>query len=236
MMEQARTAQLAMQNRTGSVGGTLRISATVAVADLLLKDMLPSFLTTYPKVTVALQATNRAVDLIAERVDIAVRGMKADPPSSDIVQSAMCTIRWGLMANRAYLANVPVRTVHDLQNADALMYQGIDASAAGWTLYGENGEESFQRTRVRLQSDNLAVMKSMALSGMGICELPLYTCRDEVAAGTLQQVLPEFRPRFGRLALLFPSRKGMTPAARSFAEHLRSEIPKLLRRNELVDA
>jgi len=235
MMEQARTAQLAMQNRTGSVSGTLRISATVAAADLLLRDMLPPFLTKYPRVAVALQATNRAVDLIAERVDIAIRGMRADPPSSDIVQSAVCTIRWGLMANRAYLANVPVRTVHDLENADALMYQGIDAAAAGWTLHSDTGEESFHRTRVRLQSDNLAVVKHMALSGMGICELPLYACREEMAAGTLQQVLPDFRPRFGRLALLFPSRRGMTPAARSFAEHLRSEIPRLLRARELVD-
>lgn len=236
MMEQARTAQLAMQNRTGSVAGTLRISVTVAVADLLLKDTLPAFLTTYPKVTVALQATNREVDLIGERVDIAVRGMKAAPPASDIVQSAVCTIRWGLMANRAYLANVPVRTLEDLERADALMYQSIDANAPGWTLYRDNGDELFQRARVRLQSDNLTVLKSVALSGMGICELPLYACRDEIAAGTLQQVLPEFRPRFGRLALLFPSRRGMTPAARSFAEHLRSVIPTLLRSRELVDA
>jgi DNA-binding transcriptional LysR family regulator len=75
----------------------------------------------------------------------------------------------------------------------------------------------------------------VALAGSGVCELPLYACRDELAKGTLVPVLPEYRPRFGRLVLLFPSRRGMTPAARRFADHLRSTLPTLLRPNEWLE-
>jgi DNA-binding transcriptional LysR family regulator len=235
VMEQARAAQLAMQNRTGAAAGTLRVSASVAVAELLLKMTLPSFLTTYPKVAVALQATNQNVDLIAERVDIAIRGMKADPPSSDLIQSAVCTIRWGLLANRAYLANHPIRELGDLAEADSLMYRGLETSVPSWTLYTDDGDEVHQPTKIRMQTENLTVLKQVALSGMGVCELPLYVCRDELASGALQQVLPLYRPRFGRLALMYPSRRGMTLAARSFAEHFQSSIHQVLRPGEVVD-
>jgi DNA-binding transcriptional LysR family regulator len=235
MMEQARAAQLAMQHRVGAIAGKLRVSVTVAVADLLLTKVMPSFLSKHPQVSVALQATNREVDLIDERIDVAVRGMRADPVASDIVQAGICTIRWGLLASPAYLAAKAVNTIEHLGDADALMYQTLDTVDPAWQLYDEANVEVHQRTHVRLQSDNLAVLKGTALSGMGVCELPLYACREELAAGTLKQVLPGLRPRFGRLALLFPSRRGLTPAARTFADHLKASLLSLLTARELID-
>ena len=186
-------------------------------------------------VAVALQATNREVDLIDERIDVAVRGMRADPVASDIVQTGICTIRWGLLASPAYLAAKAVDTIEHLGDADALMYQTLDTVDPAWQLYDDANVEVHQRTNVRLQSDNLAVLKGAALSGMGVCELPLYACREELAAGTLKQVLPGLRPRFGRLALLFPSRRGLTPAARTFADHLKASLLSLLTARELID-
>ena len=129
----------------------------------------------------------------------------------------------------------PVQQREDLGEADALMYQTLDTPDPEWHLYDDRHVETRQRTKVRLQSDNLAILKGAALSGLGICELPLYACREELAAGTLKQIVPSLRPRFGRLALLFPSRRGLTPAARTFADHLKSSLLTLLTHSELVD-
>lgn len=235
ILEQAHLAHVAMQHRVGAVTGTLRISVSVAVADMLLTEALPSFVAMHPQVKIFVQATNRTVDLIQERIDIAVRGMKAAPESSELVQSRICTVRWGLFASPSYLARKLVRTVEDLEQVDALMYRALDESDTSWTLYGADDRELRQRTNVHLQSDNMAVIKSVALSGAGIGELPLYACRDELASGALAHVLPEFRPRFGRLVLLFPSRRGMTPTARRFADHLRSTLFSLLHPNERIE-
>jgi len=235
MMEQARAAHIAMQHRVGAVAGKLRVSVTVAVADLLLTKVMPGFLSKYPRLSVAIQATNREVDLIDERIDVAVRGMKAEPVASDIVQTRICTVRWGLLASPAYLSMRPIEAIDDLSDADALMYQTLDTVDPAWQLFDEGHVETRQRTKVRLQSDNLAVLKGAALSGLGVCELPLYACRDEIAAGTLKLVLPGLRPRFGRLALLFPSRRGLTPAARTFGEHLKASLLSLLTRSEVME-
>ncbi|WP_152223233.1 LysR substrate-binding domain-containing protein [Pseudomonas sp. SCB32] len=235
MLGQARAAHVAMQHRSGAVAGTVRLSVSVAVADLLLTHVLPPFLAAFPQVNVALQATNRMADLIDEGLDLAVRGMKAAPESSDLIQSRICTVRWGLVASPDYLAKIPIHAVADLAAADALLYRPLDGSEPGWTLYASDDSETIQRTRVRLQGDSLAVLKSAALAGCGIGELPLYACRDELADGSLLHLLPGYRPRFGRLVLLFPSRRGMTPAARMLADHLRSGFLALLRPNEHLD-
>jgi DNA-binding transcriptional LysR family regulator len=235
MLEQARAAHLAMQHRTGAIAGKIRVSVTVAVADMLLNEVMPTFLSKYPQVSVALQATNREVDLIDERIDVAVRGMRSSPVASDIVQTRICTIRWGLFASPAYLASKSVESLNDLTDANALMYQSLDLVDPAWQLYDTMHAENSQRTRLRLQSDNLAVLKGAALSGLGICELPLYACRQELNAGTLKHVLPHLRPRFGRLALLFPSRRGLTPAARTFGEHMKTTLLMLLSPIELVE-
>src|SRR5579859_4750250 len=235
LLEQARQAHIAMQHRVGDIMGTVRVSATLSVADRLLTEALPSFLEAYPQVKVAIQVTNREVDLIEERIDIAVRGMKAAPEASDMIQSTICTIRWGLFASPAYLAKVPIRRVEDLAGAEAVMYRSLAEVENSWTLYGRDDAELRQRTTMHVQCDNLAVIKSAALAGAGVCELPLYACRDELAAGTLVHILPDFRPRFGRLVLLFPSRPGITPAALCFADHLRSSILASLQPHEHLD-
>jgi DNA-binding transcriptional LysR family regulator len=235
MMEQARAAHVAMQYRVGAVVGKLRVSVTVAVADLLLTKVIPAFMSKYPHLSVALQATNREVDLIHERIDVAVRGMRAEPVASEIVQSRICTIRWGLLASPAYLAMRPIEALDDLASTDALMYQMLDSPDREWQLYDDAHAQTRQPTKVRLQTDNLTVLKSAALSGLGICELPLYACREELATGALKQVLPAMRPRFGRLALLFPSRRSLTPAARAFADNLKSQLLSLLTPGELMN-
>ena len=235
MVEQARAANLAMQNRATDAIGTIRMSVTVAVADWLLVEVLPRFIAAYPKVHIALQATNRFVDLLDEHVDIAVRGMKAEPDSSEVVQTGFCSVRWGLFASPAYLDSLGgISNPQELSRTEALIYRSLDEVDPDWHLIDPSNKVQVHHVPVRLQSDNLAVIKRAALAGLGIGELPLYACREELSAGTLQPVLPELRPRHGRLAILFPTRTGMTPAVRLLVEFLKAELPPLLLPHEMV--
>ncbi|WP_408359135.1 MULTISPECIES: LysR substrate-binding domain-containing protein [Paraburkholderia] len=78
------------------------------------------------------------------------------------------------------------------------------------------------------RAGNIAALKEAALAGMGIASLPLYACTREIELGTLGLVLPEFRSREGRLAVLLPTRRGMMPAVRAFVDFLKDELPPLL--------
>jgi DNA-binding transcriptional LysR family regulator len=53
-----------------------------------------------------------------------------------------------------------------------------------------------------------------------MCPLPDYLCRDAIAEGRLAQVLPGWGPEMGVLHAVFPSRRGLVPAVRSFLDFL----------------
>lgn len=95
-------------------------------------------------------------------------------------------------------------------------------------LLGADGDVAQRTIRPRLHSDNIAALKEAASAGMGIASLPLYACTREIEFGTLCVVLPEWRPREGRLAVLFPTRRGMMPSVRALADFLKEELPPLM--------
>ena len=75
-------------------------------------------------------------------------------------------------------------------------------------------------------SNDMILVRQIALQGLGIAQLPLPVCIDEIKQGLLEVVLPEVSsPKF-EIQLLFPSRRGLLPAVRSFIDFLGSRCVK----------
>lgn len=229
MIAEAQAGEEAVRRRTAEPSGLVRASMSVAITDILLARLLPRFMLRYPKVRLAIEASNRQVDLLEEHVDVVIRGLGFDVELSSLVQAPLGTVRWGLVASPVYLAKTGTIGTHDaLPRDDLLIYESISRPVTVLRLIGANGDVSMQTIQPRLQSDNIAALKEAALAGMGIASLPLYACTREIEMGTLSLVLPEFRSREGRLAVLFPTRRGMMPAVRAFVDFLKDELPPLL--------
>jgi len=230
MIAEARAGEDAVRQRTVEPSGLVRVSMPVVVTDIVLAKLLPRFMQQYPKVRLAVQASNRQVDLIEENVDVVVRGMAVEVESSSLVQAPLCTVHWGLVASPAYLARHPAIDRPDaLPHGDLMVYASINEPVTSLRLIGTDGTVTTPIVHTRLQSDNIAALKEAALAGMGIASMPLYACANEMDAGLLQVVLPEWRSREGRLAILFPTRRGMMPAVRALVDFLKEALPPLLR-------
>jgi len=229
MLSEAQAGEEAVRRRTAEPAGVVRASMPIAVTDIVMAGLLPRFMSRYPKVRLAIQASHRQVDLIEEHVDVVVRGMGAEAPSSSLIQATLCAARWGLVASRTYLEqSTKINEPGMLPRADLLIYASIDEPVATLHLIGPNGNVAAPAIQPRLQSDNIAVLKAAALAGLGIASLPLYSCKRELELGELSVILPQWRPRDGRLAVLFPTRRGMMPAVRAFVDFLKGELPPLL--------
>ncbi|WGY71706.1 LysR family transcriptional regulator [Burkholderia cepacia] len=229
MIDEATAGEEAVRRRTAEPSGLVRASMPIAITDIVLAGLLPRFMQRYPKVRLALQASHRQVDLVDEHIDVAVRGVGFDVESSSLIQVPLCTARWGLVASPAYLvAAGPIDAPDALPEDDVLIHAPIGDPVASLRLIGANADVVMRTIRPRVQSDNVATLKEAALAGLGIASLPLYACRTEIAAGTLQVVLPAWRSREGRLVLLFPTRRGMMPAVRALVDFLKAELPPLL--------
>lgn len=231
MLKEAEAGIAAVQQRSTRPMGKVRLSLPVGLSEMIAGTLLPRFLQCFPDVQVAVLATNRSVDLIAEQVDVVVRGvgtaLRLD--TSSLVQACVCTVPWSLVCSPAYLAKIgPPDSLGDLEQANLLLYTPNDEGSAELRLTDEQGEVHALSMAIRLQSDNLGVLRQAALSDLGLCGLPGYLCADDLASGRLVSVLPGWRPMAGHLVVLFPSRRGLAPAARSLVDFLKTELPVLM--------
>jgi DNA-binding transcriptional LysR family regulator len=229
MIAEARAGENAVRNKVSEPVGTVRVSLPVAMADVILSHLLPKFMKQYPQVRLKVQATNRNVDLIEESIDVAVRGVGLEVESSSLVQATLGSVRWAMVASPAYLRKrQPIESLKALSDADVLLYSSINEAERAWQLVGPNGaRQAVQINSLRLQTDNMPLLRSAVLAGMGVAGVPLYACSSEVAAGKLVVVLPDWRPRVGRLVVLFPTRRGLASAVRVFVAFLKAELADL---------
>jgi len=231
MLKEAEAGIAAVQQRSARPMGKVRLSLPVGVSELLAGTLLPRFLQCFPDVQVVIQATNRSVDLIGEQVDVVVRGVGTSLrlDTSSLVQACVCTVPWTLVCSPSYLSKIgPLGSLNDLERADLLLYTPNDETDTELRLIDELGVVHALPMPIRLQSDNLGVLRQAALSDLGLCGLPSYLCGQDLASGQLVQVLPGWRPMAGHLVVLFPSRRGLPAAARALVDFLKSELPLLM--------
>ncbi|WP_277588687.1 LysR substrate-binding domain-containing protein [Pseudomonas chlororaphis] len=228
MMEQIDAAQLAVNRILVEPSGIVRCSVSPILADEIISKVLPAFMELYPKVNVHLQSTTRKVDLLEERIDVVIRAIGSPAEPSTLVQRSLGITRWVLAASPDYLdRHGTPQDISELKNRHCLLYQ-VASDSTLWNLYGPSSELKTIAVEVRLHSDNLNILRRAALSGQGIVGLPLYACQDEISSNSLKIVLPEWHPKTGELAILYPSRRGVVPAVRVFIDYLHETIPPLL--------
>jgi DNA-binding transcriptional LysR family regulator len=230
MLREAEQAETAIRHRLSEPTGVVRCTAGVATMQFAMRDMLPDFLSLYPKVNVVAHATDRIVDIVGENYDVAVRAHSNPLPDSNLVQRILTPAPWFLFAGSAYLdSNKAPETPRDLQKHPSLfmMRTGV---APVWRLR----HSSKARDQVvlplapRLLGDDMIGLKQAAIKGLGVVALPGYVCRDEVRSGALRRVLPNWLAGDSTITALVPYRQGLLPSVRVFLNHLATEFPKVV--------
>ncbi|WP_437733948.1 LysR substrate-binding domain-containing protein [Sorangium sp. So ce1335] len=236
VLEHARAMRVAAEavesvarHRVAEPSGMIRVTCSVGMSKHLVAPLLPRFMTRYPKVDVFLHATNRIVDLVEERFDLALRGYGGPLPDTGLVQRLLSPTPWVLMAAPRYLdaRGVPA-TPGELRAHTGLLHGG-PSSRAVWTLRSREATEEIPFVP-RLRTDDPVTLLGAAVAGLGIVAVPEYTCRDERARGELRRVLPEWHVGDHRVTMLVPSRRGQLPAVRALADFLANEVPRLVGR------
>ena len=220
MREAAQSAQLAVAQVKAEPAGTVRITCPVHPAQALVGPMLTQFLLANPKVHVDMEVTNRAVDLLAEGVDVALRVRSELSDSGQLVVKRLGQTSSWVVASPAQLARqgVPQRP-EDLHNMDVLGLSG-PKGLARFALHGPQGELADVRVRARYIVDDFDCLLNACAAGLGLCAIPDYLCQPGLASGQLQRVLPDWQLSPGIFHAVFPSRRGMVPAVRALLDHL----------------
>jgi DNA-binding transcriptional LysR family regulator len=228
MLSQAQEAESIVKQRLMEPSGTIRLTTAVATAQFATGKVIPQFLNRYPKVSIYQHISDASIDIIAENFDIAIRAHSSPLPDSNLIQRTLGGAPWRLFAGARYVEKfgTPAR-LEDLSAHRSLfvMRSGV---ATVWRLRSPEGTEHMIRLEPRLVSDDMVGLKSAAVEGLGIVALPAYICREEVASGELEPVLPGWSAGESTLTGLMSVRQGMLPSVRVFMDYLIQEIPKVI--------
>ncbi|CAM4242242.1 DNA-binding transcriptional regulator, LysR family [Comamonas aquatilis] len=205
--------------------GAIRVTCPVTLAQTVLGELMPDFLKRCPLVQVEMQVTNRPVNLVEDGVDVALRVRASLEDSGSMVVKRLDTSRQVLVASPDLLERQGTPTqLEDLQLLDSMAMSAVDGHYS-LLLLGPEGKEHRLQLQPRYVVDDLLTLKFAALAGSGMCWLPDYMCQEEVAAGQLVQLMPDWAPPPGIVHAVFPSRRGLAPAVRHFLDFLAETMP-----------
>lgn len=200
--------------------GIVRVSCPPALAQTLLARTLPSFAARYPHVRVLVSVLNRPVDLIEERIDIALRARTDIHTDPDLMMRALWRGQNFLVASPGFIAeNGPILTTAMLSKLPTLSARD-DAGRDTWRLLGPGGESVEIGIEARIACNNFEVILAAAHAGLGLALMPEYVCKDALSRGDLVRVLSEWAAPESTVHLVFTSRRGLPPAVRAFIDHL----------------
>lgn len=215
-------AARAVAEHQSAPSGRLRVTAPPDDGGVIWA-MVADFARDHPRVDLELIHTLDYVDLIAENIDVALRG-GAPPDSPDLVARRLIRSRFVLVASPDYLALRGTPTLpehladHDCIAMDNWVPNAIEA------LVGPDGPVKVDfRNRVRTNRQETA--RKAALHGLGIAPMVEMTCGRQLESGALVEVLPGAIPFPADFWAVYPVERARGSATRALVEHLVSVAP-----------
>ncbi|MDW6004110.1 LysR family transcriptional regulator [Vibrio mangrovi] len=226
IIEGAQSAYESILELKSEPTGTIRISCPVLLAQNYLAPILPGYMAAYPKVTVILDATDRHVNLIEERFDIALRAQYQIEDSNNYVARELGQARRIMVASPNYLnlsgrPEIP-EALHTLQIISRL--SDMQDRLAHWPLRRES-EHQILQLEPRLATGDLRVQLEAAIHGIGVALMPEPIVSAALKSGLLEQVLPPWHASGHIIHMLYPKPKGMLPSVRSLIDYLQAQMP-----------
>ena len=220
MLVEADAAQDLIAATQGEPCGLVRIACPIDLLHAHVGRMLVTFAKAYPSVNVQLVGVNRAVDLVAEGLDMAIRVRPLPLDDSDLAMRVLGYATQYLVASPALIARLGnPRAPADLLSWPSLGH-GPGLEGHHWTLLGPEGARIKQHHSPRFATTDMRTLRQGAIDGLGVVQLPAMLMREPLAEGSLVRLLPDWAPRREVIHAVFPSRRGLLPAVRALIDHL----------------
>jgi DNA-binding transcriptional LysR family regulator len=169
--------------------GPVRINTSASYGNHVLGPLLPGLMAAWPEITFDIVQTDRVVDLLAERADIAIRG--GPMKSSALLARRLGETAQMIVGSPAYLARHGTpRTPEELHRHVRLGF-GYQRALEGWPL---KGLAELLPTGDRVRASDGHGLQQLVLAGVGLARLSVFTLAADLAAGRLLPVLEAFNP------------------------------------------
>ncbi|MPN42524.1 hypothetical protein SDC9_190081 [bioreactor metagenome] len=172
------------------------------------------------------------MNLLEEGIDVALRvRLSLEESGSMVVKRLGEGVQLLVGSPELLIRQGTPKTVADLARMDSIaMPSSVGRNSL--SLIGPQGQEEFITLHPRYLVDDLLVLRYAALAGTGFCWLPDYLCFQDLKEGRLVRLLPAWSQPKAIVHAVFPSRRGLVPAVRSFLDFLGETVPE---RSRVID-
>jgi DNA-binding transcriptional LysR family regulator len=213
LLSTADDALSAMDSATTIPGGLLRVSVPTGFGVFQLAPALGDFSARHPEVTVELLLSDVPVDLVEQRIDIAIR-IADRLADATLAVRRLGSERYALCASPAYLARrgTPLRP-EDLAGHNCLRRR----TTQSWDVALGSRRISVPVSGT-LVADDIVLLREAVLEGVGIARLPLPLVASDIAAGRLATVLAEYSLGEASIFAVLVAHKNQPAKIRAFVD------------------
>jgi DNA-binding transcriptional LysR family regulator len=226
VLELAGDMQAAVRHPAEAPSGQLRITASTSFAQAQLAGAVADYVRRYPGVAVDLVLLDRAVNLVDERIDLAIRvSAEIDP---NLIARRLSVCRSVVCATPAYLkAHGQPQRVEELAQRNCLTHSYFGRSLWNFTRKAD-GQPVSVAVAGNLSTNDAASLMALARAGAGIAMLPTYLTSGLLQSGELVSLFPDHEPQVLGVYAVYASRKHMPSALRTLLDFLAerfTEVP-----------
>ncbi|MHC8318078.1 LysR family transcriptional regulator [Pseudomonas sp. LB3P31] len=222
MLELSSDMQAAVNEPDEAPRGVLRISVSTSFGQAQLADAMVAFVKRYPGVSIDLQMLDRTVNLVDERIDLAIRTSNDLDPN--LIARRLTVCRSVICASPAYLLEHPT----PLQVADLSQHNCLTHSYFGKSLwhFEQDGEPVSVPVQGNISANEAGTLLRVTLAGAGVAMLPSYQAGGHIRNGELIRLLPQAEPRQLNIYAVYASRKHMPATLRCLLDFLVVRFPE----------
>jgi DNA-binding transcriptional LysR family regulator len=215
ILAEVEDAERAVVNLQSEPRGLLRV--TVPASTQFLGPVLRDFMRRHRGVQLEVVSTDRSVDLVEESFDLAIRaGTLSD---SSLIARHLGMLPFSLIATPGYLRQRGrPRTVEALADHACLVF-GLGPHFRLWRLCRGEETREISVTPVVTMND-LDMLHAAVMGSLGISMMPAYRGADEVRAGRLERVLPDWDGPAVPINAVYPSSRHLSPKVKALLDHL----------------
>lgn len=200
----------------GELQGSLRIASNSSFGSTHLLLAIKDFLQRHPKLNIQFQLSDQSVNLIDERIDLAIRF--TNQPDPNLIARPLATCHSLLVASPEYLAQKGVpQTPQDLAEHIYLAHANINRKE--WKFYQNKREISLELTSQFTTNDTGALL-NLTLAGGGIAMLPKYLLNEHLASQQLVPILTDWQLPTYQIYALYSSRHKLPLTIRTLVDFL----------------
>lgn len=219
LLERYEEIEADIRNSLHEPRGVIRVGTPPSFGTYHLSPLIAQFTERHPDIQIVLSLDDGSANLIAQGLDLSVRIGLPTEDAGERVQP-LTKAPQVLVASPAYLRKHGTpKELADLANHNCLVHS-LKSPTHIWRFTGPKGTEASIRVRGSIASNFGEALQHAARLGHGISLHPYYMVSDDLKAGRLAMVLPEYEPLELDITILSSSRQSLPARVRKFLEFL----------------